>query len=217
MHNPNCMYYNDILYLSYNSQNIHGYDYNGVKKYDSELGVFASPGLVYKHEDYLISDVQMKDGENPHISVFHATTGAELDQLATSFQVVGFISLTQDIILIIANEAGNGYIGEYNIANNILTDRYISDTNFTASVGAGTNSIFISTAEYLAIYNQSSYTLTPVLFEQGINQISYEYLSNLLLVGKEDEILVLSLPEMTNQKTILFSDSILHFHLLYSK
>jgi hypothetical protein len=217
MHHEGCMFFDELLYVTFDYRNIYGYDPKGIEKYHSTIGDYDSPGKIIKHKDLLIVDVQKKNGSDPFIALFYAASGVETQRLTTLFEVVGFHSLEDDVVLIVANTFGQGYIGEYSVSNNFLTDRLLSETHFLSSEIISPGDMYVSTPDYIAHYSAATYTLTPVLLEQGIKQLGYEDLSNILVAASENKLLLLNLPEMTNQKTFLFSDLILNFNLLYSK
>ncbi len=217
MHNAGCLYFDDILYVSYDYRDIFGYDFNGVDKYNSKVGDYDSPGRVFKHNDFILCDIQKKNGSEPHISTFYSASGVEAQRTITSFEVLDFNSKDGDIVTIVGNSNNIGYIGEYNITNNSLTNQLFADTLFLSCVGINTNTIYISTPAYIAEYSSMQNTLIPILNEPDIKHLVYEELSDLLLAANDTELLILSLPELTNQKTIEFSDLILDIHLLYSK
>ena len=217
MHNSGCLHFDEWLYVTFDYRNIFGYDYKGIEKYNSEVEDFEAPGRIYKHNNYILTDIQKKNGTNPFISIFHAASGVEANRLNTTFEVVNFISLSDDIVLIIANTDENAYIGEYNVKSNILKDLIFTETQFLSSVGINSSTIYISTSDNISLYNPNSNVLTPVLQEQGVKHMVYEKISDLLIISTNNELLLLNPPEMTNQKTLLFSDLILNIHLLYSK
>jgi hypothetical protein len=206
-----------LLYVTFDYRDIYGYDPKGVEKYHSTLGDYDAPGKIYKHKDILLVDVQKKNGTNPFIALFYTASGVEAQRLTTLFEVVGFHSLSDDVVLIVANTSGQGYIGEYSVSDNYLTDRLFINTPFLSSEDINPDNVYVSTQEYIAHYSSTTYALTPVLYEQGLKHLMYEDLGNILVAAGDHELLLLNLPEMTNQKTLLFSDLILNFNLLYSK
>lgn len=217
MHNPGCLHFEDLLYVSYDYRDIFGYNFNGVDQYNSKVGEMDAPGNIFKHNNYILCDIQKKNGTDPHISAFHDASGVEAQRLQTNFKVVDFISRNDDLVTIIANSAGYGAIWEYNITNNAITEMVTSNTSFLSSVGVTSNIIYISTPEYIAEYKINNNTFTPVLYESNIKHIVYEEISDLLLAANDTELLLINLPEITNQKTITFSDLIFDIQLLYSK
>ncbi len=217
MHNQGCMHHDDFLYVSFHYRDIIGYNFNGLEIYNSKVDEMDSPGRVFKHYNFILSDIQRKNGTNPHVSAFYSATGLEAQRLQTTFKVVDFMSQNNDLVTIIANSAGYGSIKEYNVTNNELTDLFTADTLFLSSVAINSNTIYISTPEYIAEYSVNTNAFVPALFEPHIRHMKYEDLSDLLIAANNTELLLINLPEMTNQKTIEFSDLILNIHLLYSK
>ncbi len=217
MHNSKCMHYDDMLYVTFNYRDIFGYDFDGLEKYNSKVDEMDSPGRVYKHTNFILSDIQKKNGSIPYVSAFHAASGVEAQRINTSFKVVDFISRNDDLVTIIANSSGYGTIWEYNVTNNEIRNLFNSDKLFLSSVGRNSNTIYISTPDCIAEYSVNTNTFVPVLYQPNVKHMAYEELSDLLLAANNTELLLINLPEMTNQKTIEFSDLILNIHLLYSK
>jgi hypothetical protein len=215
MHNSNCMYFDHHLYVSFNSHGIYGYDYSGTIKYNSELGIYDSPHILFKHEEYIMSDVQKKNGTEPYIGVYYVASGVEMQRSQTDYQVVGFHTYISNRVIIVANKINSGCIYKYDIGNNHQEEIYTGSETFNSSVTIGNSNILIGSNNGIFHYSPANNALTPVINENGFFRLEYEKINKLLIAAKSNEVRIINLPEMTNQKTIPFSDSIINIHIKY--
>jgi len=212
MHNNNCLFFDEYLYASFNFQYILGYNASGAIVFDTPINEPDAPGRIYKHGDFVLVDMQKKNISSSSINSYFAGTGALKQEILTTFKVLEFFSLDNDLVLIIGNKNGLGAIYEYNVGQNFMSLRKeIAEQIFCAEKISGQEYILATNSEVLQ-YRYTQNSLSDLISTTGVTRIKYDsYFSMLSLVtGKVLD--VYQYPEMVNQKTITFSDTILNIH-----
>ena len=88
MHNDNCLYFDEELYVSFQTNYIYGYRYNGSQVFNATVENDKSPSRLTKFNEFLLVDLQSKTGGITYLATFYLTTGAEKQRLATNYRVV---------------------------------------------------------------------------------------------------------------------------------
>lgn len=216
MHNKGCLYFDELLYTSYNYDYIHGYIVGGQLGFSTSIDEFDAPGRIYKHNEFIVVEVQKKNGHNPFIATYFELTGNEKQRRFMAFDVIDFYSADANNVIIIANQDGNGEIYTYDVNNDILTHMTGVQEKVNASVQTGTKDIVLSGNSSTYLYSMEFGHLVTIL-NKGSQVLAYEEFSESIIAGMNKKIEVYSYPEMVNQKTLLFSDTILDIHIQYSK
>lgn len=218
MHNNNCLYFseNEKLYTSFNYQNIYGFDFTGKITFDASIDDIDAPGTIFKHRDFIMVDFQKKNTSLPFIRTYFELTGAEKQCKLGQLKVVDFFSYSNDSVVVVGNEEGSGRIYFYNVENNSESNILYFDSPIFCVTAINTQLLIVGLENSIFEINLKS--STAVKLQEGINYsvIRFEELSDQLIFVSGNQVLIYSYPEMENQKTILFSDSILDVLLNYS-
>lgn len=216
IHNDGCLHFNGWLYATYNYEYIHGYGPGGQLQFNVFTEEFDAPERIYRHKDFILVEMQKKNANNPYIATYFNTTGNEKQRRFISFDVIDFHNLDDDRVLVVANQAGSGVIFSYDVNADVLTVLKELGEGIRSSAMTIDGMIALAGGAHTFLFTPSTGQLAPVLDHGGM-VIRYEHLSGSLMLGSGLNIEVYSFPEMVNQKTLLFSDTILDMHIQYSK
>lgn len=216
MHNAGCLHFNSMLYTSYNYSFIQGYTPTGQTGFNVPVDEADAPGRVYRHHDRVLAEIQKKNNSQPHISTYFPSTGNEKQRRFIDFDVIEFISWDNEQVAVITNRDGQGQCYLYNVESDVLTPGPGSQEPFTSAVKTAQEALVVAGTSTVFAYFPVQGLLIPIL-EEGAMQVVYEHLSGSLILGQQDGIRVYQFPEMVNQKTLLFSDTILDLQIQYSK
>jgi len=216
MHNDGCLYFDGLLYTTYNYDFIHGYTPAGQIGYHVSIEEFDAPGRIFKHGDFILAEMQKKNTNNPYIVTYYALTGNEKQRRFMDFDVIDFYSMDEQNIIIVTNRNGTGAIYMYDVNNDILTFRREIEETINVTVKTGNETIILAGNSAIYTYNMVTDNLFTIL-NKGALTLAYEHLSGSLITGSFLKIDVYQYPEMVNQKTLLLSDTILDMHIQYSK
>jgi hypothetical protein len=104
----------------------------------------------------------------------------------------------------------------YEVYNDIITLSREMEDGINGIAMTNNGLILLAGNDRVYAWDPATDQLGTIL-NTGAQTIVYEYLLGYLILGSLLEIDVYSFPEMVNQKTLLFSDTILDMHLQYSK
>lgn len=217
VHARNCLHFNEDLFSSYASYKIEGYRHNGSILFTAAVEDGLMPSRVFKNGEFLLADLQSKSQDDNYLAAYYLVTGSEKQRLANDFKVVDFFSLSDEQALIAANGINGGFLKEYDILNNILTEivdvpgtiictERVSDSGFLIGSENG---------NYLFVGGQSE--LVTVLPGMSPKRFRFDPVNQLLYSAEANLIHVISYPDLTVQNTFTLTDSILNFHLTYNK
>ncbi|MCB0804575.1 MAG: hypothetical protein KDC05_02190 [Bacteroidales bacterium] len=215
-HNENCLYYENDLYLTYRSYYIQSVSSNGNIGFTTFIENNESPEEIISFDDYLLVDMQKKNAGTPSVAVYYRNTGIEKQRILTTFDVINFHPYGNDNVLIICNNQ-LGSIYHYRLETNYLYQKTSLTEKITASEKIDGNSLLLGTMQGLLQYNIIQNSLTDILADISIRDILFDKESGKLYLWSDNKVLLYSWPEMENQKTYLFSDSILSLHLQFYK
>lgn len=216
IHNNGCLHFNDFLYATYNYDFIHGYTPSGNIGFDVSIEEFDAPERIYRHGEFVLAEVQKKNAIDPYIATYFASTGNEKQRRFIDFDIVDFHAKNKDEVIVACNQEGKGMLYSYNVTNDMLTFILEFQDKINASVKTGTNTLAL--AGESGIYSYSMvYGIVTEILDSGADVLVFEHLSGSLITGKFTQLELYSYPEMVNQKTLLFSDTILDIQIQYSK
>lgn len=216
MHRRGCLHFDELLYTTYNYDYIHGYSTTGQIGFNVFIDEFDAPARIYKHHDFILTEVQKKNANNPFIGTYFALTGNEKQRRFIDFNIIDFYTIDNDNVLIIANKPGKGEIYTYDVTADVLTFEYEIQEPINASIRSDNNAIVLAGNSSIYSWSLEFSTLVTIL-NDGAHQMVYEKLSGRLLTTWYKKLDVYVYPEMVNQKTLLLSDTILDIHIQYSK
>jgi hypothetical protein len=216
VHNDDCLCFGDLLYVTYNYNYIQGYTPQGQIAFNVFTEEFDAPGNIHKHGDFILVDMQKKNADDPYMATYFASTGNEKQQRLIDFDVTGFHSLDENNVLVAANRNGYGIIYLYDVTANILTLKEELQEGINATATTDNGEMILAGNTQIYLFSAASGQLVSIL-DDGALTICYEHLSGSLILGSSLKIDVYKFPEMVNQKTLLFSDTILDILVQYSK
>lgn len=216
MHNPECLCFNGLLYTTYNYNYIHGYTATGQINYDVFIDEFDAPGIIYKHSDFILTEIQKKNAVDPYIATTFALTGEEKQRRLITDDVVAFESVDEDQVLVIFNKNNQGSIYLYDVQNDLMSFRHDVPERINTTVKVSGETLVLAGNEKLFAYSMENEVLFTIL-EKGATILAWEHIQNVLLLGNETVVEGFVYPEMVNQKTLQFSDTILDMQIQYTK
>jgi hypothetical protein len=216
MHNPQCLHFNELVYTTYNFNFIHGYSVSGQISYDVFIDEFDAPGTIHRHNDYILTEIQRKNAIDPFIVTTFALTGEEKQRTFIYGDVVAFVSVDEDQVMVIFNNGDLGSIFLYDVQSNVMTFQKDLPESVNAVVKVSGESLVLAGNEKTYAYSMANETLFPIL-QKGASTLAWEYIQNILLLGNENKVEGYFYPEMVNQKTLQFSDTILDMQIQYTK
>lgn len=216
VHNNDCLYFQELLYTTYYYDYIQGYSPSGQLDFNVFTEDFDSPERIFRHKNLVLVEMQKKNAVDPYIGTYFAATGNLKQKRFINFDITDFHSMDDDRVIILSNKEGHGIIHTYDVGGDILTFMMETDDPVHASVTLGNGLIAIAGEGFTYSYNANTNLLVKLL-DKGGSSIAYEHLSGLLFLGNANKIDIYKFPEMVNQKTLLFSDTIFEMHVQYSE
>ena len=217
MHAPGCTCFDEYLYVSYATNYIYGFRYNGSMVFNTTIEENKLPSRIMKYREYLLADLRSKSGGFNYIATYYITTGSERQRMQTSYSVVDFHDAGEKNVLVIANNNEGGLIGLYNPNENFQTLLLELPEEIIFSMKITDEEYMIGTSIATYQINLTTLSLNEVMNGMVFTRMKYEPLSNTMYAAGDKELYVISYPEMQIQNTVLFSDSILNLHLFYNR
>ncbi len=218
LHNDNCLYADEYLFATYNSQYIRGYDNSGYVVFTANITSHDKPGAVFRLNDYVLVDMQKQNSAgSPELVTYWVKSGIEMQARQTQFEVVCFFRHTDKKVFITANNSGTGQLFSFNIELGVL--EHLSDLTgkIVSSDIIDANRILIGTESDIFIYDYSTMQLVPFMADIEVVNIRYEALNSDLYLSSSKEVKKYKFPEMMLENTYSFEDSIKNVHLLYNR
>lgn len=218
MHNPGCLFFDELLYTSFNYLYILGFKPSGDINFNTNIGENDAPGRIFRNYDFILVDIQNKGISSSKLNTYYAGTSGLKQEIFTNFKVVEFFSLNVNTALIFANNGIIGKIIVYDIASNTLNEVNEIDEKITC-VGKSTfNSFyFIGTNNSVRLYEQALNYFHEDLRNVGADHIDFNQKTGELYISVNNLVDIYNYPEMEYQKTLWFSDTILNIHTLISQ
>lgn len=213
------LYYNGAYALvsNYNGT-VKGYDKDGALKYSINTPAGAYPGKLFPHNQYLFTELTLVSGGNKSIAVYYYSTSYLMQQLPVTYSVVDFYTKDDDDVFAFVNVAGQGMMKIYSITDNNVWQP------ITIPVGKIYSVAQIDADHYLiahdnGIYSYDYSTNSLVLFIPGIqaDKIKYNSLTNEVYASHAKTINVYNYPSATPVNSVVLSDTIRDFHLVFNK
>jgi len=217
IHNPNCLHFNENLFTTYHDYYIQGFNPSGSIIYTIQIEDQESPEEVFAFQDFIVVDMQKKNGSNPFLVLYNRNTGYEKQRVFTTFDVVEFHGSEDDKLLITANAQNRGALYEYNIATNYLYKLKSLESEINSSVSISASRLIVGTSSGLLLYNAITNSFTYLLPGMVVERMLFDGEEGRLYAVSGKNVYVYQFPEMENQKTFPFSDSILNLHLQFYK
>ena len=217
MHFDNSLYFDNILFVSFNYDHILGYHADGSVIFNSSTEETDAPARIFRTGNFVLADFQKKNIEPPFIKTMYYSTGVEKQRIQTFFKVVEFHPLASNNLVITANNENYGLILTYKIDQNLLFTEKTLPKKISCSVAIDENSFLIGTDESVFHYNPNQNQLSELLVDQGAERLVFEHQTERVFIAKGNQVLVYLYPQMQYQKTFPFSDTILNLHLQYAR
>ena len=217
LHPENCLYFDENLYASFTHYYINGYRWDGSSIFNTTVEENKLPSKIARFNDLLLADLQSKTGGNTHIATYYTVSGSEKQRLLTHYQVVEFLPLDNNNVLVVANEFDQGLLKVYNPYQNVETPIMEISGKINCAVKLSNNNYLIGTEDEIYVYNDEQSVITEVLPGVIAFRLKFDELnSNIYTVGAH-LINKIKYPQMTHQTSHVLPDSIFDVHLLYNK
>ncbi len=217
MHNEDCLFFDEYLFATYYTDYIYGYYSYGSVVFDAGVAETESPRKIWRKDNYVLADFQRTNNGQPFIKTMFTLTGQEKQRILTNFSVAGFHHLEGYKLTITANAGSKGMIYRYDIESNGLSFLQELSGNIHSSVEVDNGRILISCDEGLKLFYPQQNILTTLEENLIAKKMSYDDINQLLYTIADNEVRIYSWPQMVNQKTFPFSDTILDLHLQFTK
>jgi hypothetical protein len=218
IHNDNCLYADEYLFVTYNSLYIRGYDNNGDVVFTTNVTSHDKPGAVFRLNDYVLVDMQKQNSAgSPELVTYYVESGIEMQTRQTQFEVVSFFRHTDKKVFITANNSNTGQLFSFNIEPGVL--EHLSDLTgkIVSSDIIDANRILLGTESDIYIYDYSTMQLVQFMADIEVVEISYDALNSDLYLSSSTEVKKYKFPEMMLENTYSFGDTIKNVHLLYNR
>ena len=213
------LYYNGTYALvsNYNGT-IKGYDKNGALKYSINTPADRYPGKLYPHNQYLFTEMTVVSGGSKTIAVYYYSTSYLMQQLLITYSVVDFYSKDADNVFVFVNEAGQGMMKIYSITDNNVWEPIVIPTGKIYSV-AQIDPLHYLIAHDNGIYQYDYSANSLVLFVPGLqaDKIKFNSLTNEVIASHAKTISVYNYPSASYVNSVVLSDTIRDFHLVFNK
>lgn len=217
MHNNDCLYFDEEIYVSFQTNYIYGYLHNGSQIFNATVENDQTPSRLAKFNDFLLVDLQSKTGGMTYIATFYLATGAEKQRLVTNYKVVDFFKLDNNNVLIAGNDEGGGVLNSFDPYTNIATTLLSVPGEIACITKLTDNNFIIGTDNNILVYDYDQTFLTSILPGKVAYRICFDETENNIYTVSPKLIEKIKYPQMLPQKTYPLPDSIFNIHLLYNK
>ncbi len=218
MHKERCLHFNKLLYTTYNFQFIQGYTPLGQVGFSTFIDETDAPEQIIRHEDYILVDMQKKNGDDPFLVTYSAITGNEKQRREIAFDIVGFHPMNSALVMVVGNLSNSGQ-GIFQLfapsSNTLISTSFVQDhinasdlTDDGTIILAGNNGIYAVDKALGSI---------GTIHDKGAQMIAFERLSGSLILGSHLRIEVYEFPGMVHQITLPLSDTLFDMRIHYSK
>ena len=213
------LYYNGTYALvsDYNGT-IKGYDKSGILMYSINTPAGAYPGKLFPHNQYLFTELTLVSGGNKSIAVYYYSTSYLMQQLPVTYSVVDFYTKDDDNVFVFVNSAGQGMMKIYSITDNNVWQPITIPAGKIYSV-AQIDPLHYLIAHDNGIYQYDYSTNSIVLFVPGLqaDKIKFNSLTNEVYASHAKNISVYNYPSASLVNSVMLSDTIRDFHLVFNK
>lgn len=217
MHNDDCLYFDEDLYVTFNTNYIYGFRHNGAQSYNSTVENDKSPSRLATFNEFLLVDLQSKTGGITYLSTFYLVTGAEKQRITTNYKVVEFFKIDDNNVLIAGNSSGEGVLIKYDPYANIATTLLPVPGKIACIEKLPYNKFIIGTDNSILFYDHEQNSLTSILPGKVAYRIQFDETENNIYTVAPKLIEKIKYPQMLSQKLYPLPDSIFNIHLLYNK
>ena len=218
IHNDNCLYADECLFATYNSQYIRGYDNAGNVVFTTNITSHDKPGAIIRLNDYVLVDMQKQNSAGtPELVTYYVNSGIKLQIRQTQFEVSDFFRYSENRVYISANSSETGQLFLYNIEFDQLEHLADLPDKIVSSEIIDADRVLLGTESDIYIYDYSTMQLVLFLSDVSAVNIKFEPLGSYLYLSSPKEIKMFKFPQMILQDTFLFEDTIKNVHLLYNK
>ena len=217
MHNDECLYFDEELYISFHTNYIYGYRYNGSQMFNTSVENDKTPSRLTKFNEFLLIDLQSKTGGITYMATYYLATGAEKQRLATNYKVVDFFKIDNNNVLIAGNSLGEGVLKLYDPYLNIETHLLPVPGKIACIEKLTDNNFIIGTDNNILLYDHNLSILTSILPGKVAYRIRFDETENNIYTVSPKLIEKIKYPQMLFQKSYPIPDSIFNIHLLYNK
>lgn len=217
MHSNGCLYFQDELYISFNTNYIYGYRHNGSQVFNATVENDKTPSRLAKFNDLLLVDLQSKTGGITYIASYYLATGAQKQRLATNYKVVDFFEIDNNNVLIAGNSLEEGILNLYDPYQNTETSLLPVPGKIVCIEKLTSNNFILSTDNAMLIYDYDHSLLTSIFPGKVAYRIRYDKIENNIYTVSPNLIEKIKYPQMLFQNSFPIQDSIFNIHLLYSK
>ena len=217
MHNADCLHHNELLFVANNFFNIKAYSASGNSVFTAEIGQNERPGRIFRFNEFLLCDMQSKNGGPTNLVTWYVESKAEKQRLSTIFEVVDYAAVFDDEIFMAVNAGGMGYVKMYNVQLNELTDLAGLPGEIRSMVKTGEGQVLIATGQDIYLYSFPGNYPEVVLPGTSAYRLKFENLSHRLYVVGGNAIDVFGFPQLNPLLHIPLNDSILNIHFHYNK
>ena len=214
----NISYEGKLLYVLFYDGNIKAYNNNGSIKYSSITTTAKYPKKIFRHENYLL--IYQKDyvGSDGTIGVCYHPNSTIIQSLDVSYEIVDFLPNNKDNVFVFANNANQGKVYVYNIANNLSSDLYSISTDKIKSVcQLDENRFLIVLNNKIMLFKYNPLSLTTYISNITTKSIKFDKLNNILYIAESNRISSYKYPSATAINQVVLNNSILDFHLVFNK
>lgn len=217
MHAPFCTCFNEYFYISYATSFIYGFRSDGSMVFNTTIEENKLPSRILKYNEYLLADLQSKTGGFNYLATYYLSTGAERQRMQNSYSVVDYHDAGEKNVLIMANGNEGGRILRYDPDENVETLLLELPEEINFSLKITDNEYLIGTSAKNYLFDLNLLSLNEVLDGMTFTLMRFESLSDKIFAAGDNQLYIISYPEMQIQNTIMFSDSILNLHLFYNR
>lgn len=217
MHNDDCVYFDEELYVSFQTNYINGYRFNGSQIFNTIVENDKSPSGLAKFNEFLLVDLQSKTGGITYLATYYLVTGAEKQRIATNYKVVDIFKIDNNNVVIAGNNSGEGVLMKYDPYTNIQMTLLIVPGEIACIEKLPDNNFIIGTDNNILVYDHDQNSLTSILPGKVAYRICFDDTENNIFIVSPKLIEKIKYPQMLPQNSYPLPDSIFDIHLLYNK
>lgn len=210
--------YDEILYCSYYSGNIKGFNNNGTQVFSANTMYGSFPSVLFANNNFLFADHGFYSGTEHAFGMYYLSSGAYRQHIITDYIATNIFQMDDDNIFIFGNQNGQGIIRLYSISGNSTWESHTLPAGMISDVvQINENDYIIAHESGLYKYQYDMSSLTSYVSGMNAAKIKFDAINSDIYAAEGNTIYIYDYSSHALISSITVPDPIVGFELLYNK
>lgn len=210
--------YNHIFYCLFYDGFIKGFNNAGTQVFNATSSSGTYPTAVYANIDYLFADHGCYSGSDRLFSVYYLCSGTLKQNLSTDYIITNIFQKDDDNLFLFGNRNGQGIIRLFSISGNGTWEPHTLPAGMiNDAVQINENNYIIAHESGLYKYQYNMNSLTSYVSSVNAGKIKYDDVNSEIYAAQDNIINIYDYTSHALMSSIIVTDSIVGFELLYNK